>query len=207
MTAVTYNLAIPNGPNNPSADQPLMQTNTNSINTLIGVDHVPFNTTTAPTAQGGYHTIIHQPVQGASPTPLAGMTQLYSLSYTPPVTGGGTPGTQLFMTNNGGTIQMTGAHLVANGGFAWCNGLLTEWGVVNTTFPTPTGTVTFQAANPGVSIPFPTACFNVQITMKGTSGTANLVQVTSISPTGFGWQFTGPSSTSYTGFYWFAVGN
>ena len=40
----TYNLNIPFAPNNPSADQPLMETNTNSINNLLAVDHVSFNT-------------------------------------------------------------------------------------------------------------------------------------------------------------------
>lgn len=39
-----YNTDIPNAPNNPSNDQPLMKVNTNSINSLIGIDHVGFST-------------------------------------------------------------------------------------------------------------------------------------------------------------------
>jgi hypothetical protein len=37
-----YNLNIPNPPNAPSTDVPLMKINTNSINSLINVDHVTF---------------------------------------------------------------------------------------------------------------------------------------------------------------------
>ncbi len=39
---ITYTLNIPDAPNDPSADQGPMQTNTNSINTLIAVDHYSF---------------------------------------------------------------------------------------------------------------------------------------------------------------------
>lgn len=39
---ISYNLDIPDAPNNPSVDQPNMRTNTNSINTIIAVDHYTF---------------------------------------------------------------------------------------------------------------------------------------------------------------------
>jgi hypothetical protein len=53
---VSYNLNIPDGPNNPSNDQPKMKTNTNAIQTLISVDHVGFNTDgTPPNGVGGHH--------------------------------------------------------------------------------------------------------------------------------------------------------
>lgn len=46
----TYTTSIPATNNNPSDDQPDMQTNTNSINSLIAVDHVSFNN-----SAGGKH--------------------------------------------------------------------------------------------------------------------------------------------------------
>jgi len=53
---VAYNLGIPDGPNNPSNDQPKMKTNTDAIQTLISVDHVGFNTNgSAPNGVGGHH--------------------------------------------------------------------------------------------------------------------------------------------------------
>ncbi len=40
--SITYNLDIPDGPNNPSNDQPKMKTNTNAINSWTSIDHVEF---------------------------------------------------------------------------------------------------------------------------------------------------------------------
>lgn len=40
---VTYNNDVPDGPNNPSQDQPKMKTNTNAIDTILDVDHISFN--------------------------------------------------------------------------------------------------------------------------------------------------------------------
>jgi hypothetical protein len=41
--SIPYNLNIPASGNNPSNDQPDMQTNTNSINTLVAIDHYTFS--------------------------------------------------------------------------------------------------------------------------------------------------------------------
>lgn len=40
----TYNLNIPNPPNNPQTDVPNMKINTNSISSLLSIDHIGFNT-------------------------------------------------------------------------------------------------------------------------------------------------------------------
>lgn len=50
MSMFTYNRDIPDGPNNPSNDQPKMKTNTNSTDDILAVDHVSFNDT-----PGGTH--------------------------------------------------------------------------------------------------------------------------------------------------------
>lgn len=50
MSTFSYNTGVPAANNNPSVDQPDMQTNTASINSLLAIDHVPFNT-----AGGGRH--------------------------------------------------------------------------------------------------------------------------------------------------------
>lgn len=75
MTSFTYYSNIPNAPDNPSFDQPLMQINSQSINSLMAVDHVTFNTTgpTAPSAgqSGGQHlqvTFNSKNVPGGAPT-------------------------------------------------------------------------------------------------------------------------------------------
>lgn len=76
---VTYNLGIPDGPNNPSNDQPKMKTNTNAIQTLISVDHVGFNTNgSPPNGVGGHHLQVS--FDGKNP-PLA-QTDPQSVLYT-----------------------------------------------------------------------------------------------------------------------------
>ncbi len=50
MPSFTYTRDRPDGPNNPSVDQPVMKVNTNSIDDILAVDHVSFNT-----AGGGEH--------------------------------------------------------------------------------------------------------------------------------------------------------
>jgi len=50
MPNFIYTTNIPAAPHNPSADQPIMQVNANSINSIIGVDHYSFNS-----VDGGYH--------------------------------------------------------------------------------------------------------------------------------------------------------
>jgi len=56
MTSFTYTTGVPNPPNDPSNDVPLMQTNTNSILSIIAVDHVGFNTPGPnPAGSGGQH--------------------------------------------------------------------------------------------------------------------------------------------------------
>lgn len=73
MTNVIYNIDIPDGPNNPSQDQPKMKTNTNSLKSLIEIDHIGFGNN-----QGGYHNVIHQPPQISDPGVIAGVGQTYT---------------------------------------------------------------------------------------------------------------------------------
>jgi hypothetical protein len=54
MSSISYNVNIPNAPNNPSNDQPLMQENTNAIQTIWAVDHISFNSGAG--LSSGHHT-------------------------------------------------------------------------------------------------------------------------------------------------------
>lgn len=64
---------IPDGPNNPSVDQPKMKLNNNSFIDLIDVDHYGYNQ-----ANGGYHEIIHQPPEVSDPIAIPGIGQTYT---------------------------------------------------------------------------------------------------------------------------------
>ncbi len=59
-TTYSYNLNIPDAPNDPADDQPLMKENTNSLQTLLSVDHIPFNTD-----NGGIHKQVRMRNQSA----------------------------------------------------------------------------------------------------------------------------------------------
>ena len=202
MGTFTYNGGIPDAPNNPSVDQPKMKTNTDSINGIIGVDHVGFNVSTVPPT-GGYHTIIHSVLQGSDPAQIANIGQLYIKNYTPP---GGSTDTQLFFkTGAGGTSQLTG-NKALNNGYQWLGGVLIQWGQVTSTAST-FQTLTFSTNN----IPFPTNCFTV-ITQPYGAGTPSGSQATvqirksTVSNTSFEWAFI-TNGSNWTGFYWVAIGN
>lgn len=224
MTNFTYNNAIPNGPNNPSNDQPLMQANTDAIDNLIKVDHVSFNTN-----NGGYHTVIHQepfnnntwdPVAGTgAPAAIPSVNQVFSLNYLPD-TSSAVLDTQFFsMTGTGEVAQLTGflaPTLVdpstPTDGYCWIGGILLQWGRVDQSFSSgsTTGTVTFRNRETGL-IPFPNNCYSINTTPVFTSpnpaGVACInIRRGTVSNTGFSWQFF-TNSSQYEGFFWTAIGN
>jgi len=209
MTFANYNLNLPNGPDNPSNDQPGMQVNTNSIANLIAIDHIGFNLN-----NGGYHTLLHMPSQGSFPanipTQIAGMVQFDSLLYTPPTIPPGAAHAQLYATNDGGTVQMTGFQQSTRG---WCwAGMLVQWGTIALTSSSghKYSTVTFADAQ---GIPF-TTCYNVQATLQvvstGELSNSNSIMIQNVTPTGFTWVANTSSSGGVAdlgGFYWMAIGN
>lgn len=93
----TYNTGVPAANNNPSDDQPDMLTNTQSINSLIGVDHVSFNDSLGGT---------HKQVTITSKNAGAAQTDPSSVLYT----GNGTASSvaQLFYKNQNGTFLLSG---------------------------------------------------------------------------------------------------
>jgi hypothetical protein len=93
---ISYNLDIPDGPNNPSNDQPKMKTNTNSINTWTAIDHVEFGS--APAGSHKQTTFSSKNVPGAQTDPS-------SVLYT----NSGTASTvaQPFFRNQNGIFQVS----------------------------------------------------------------------------------------------------
>ena len=120
MPNYTYITNIPASSNNPSADQPNMQINTNSIDDIIEVDHFSFNDNL-----GGYHKQVNLVDNaGPFPTPAGVGSVLYS---------GAT--NNLVFTNAslaGAGVQLTvGAKppiAAANGSTFLPGGLLLQWG-------------------------------------------------------------------------------
>lgn len=202
---LNYTTGIPDTPNNPTNDQPAMKTNTNSINSIIQIDHHGFKDNL-----GGYHTIIHQDAQVTDPANIPGppqINQVYVKSYTPDTTGG-VADTQLFTRTALGAISQLTGYLSGLEGYQWIGGVLVQWGQVATT--ATSGTETFKDRAAG-AIPFPNNCWNVSLTLSS-SGVAGVVPlaviaVRTFSATQFKWKASGLAASNMDGFYWMAIGN
>lgn len=199
----TYNNLVPATNNDPSADQPQMLINTQSINSIIAVDHIGFNA-----GNGGYHKVIRQQNQvSTDPAPIAGINQVYAKNYTPDTTGG-TADTQLFaITGVGGISQITG-YSTSNStdGWQWVGGILIQWGQVSS--PGSSGTVTFKDRVAG-AIPFPNNLFVVNLTYgrNGSISTGHEMYVDTAA-TFSKLQFSYRALTSGNAkMFWIAIGN
>src|SRR6266404_5354830 len=207
MTLFPYTDNIPFATNSPSADQPNMLVNTNSIDNLIGVDHVGFNT-----AKGGYHSDIHFNTQLADPAAVPTIGQLYTKTVTfNAVTNAG-----LFYENGAGVVTQivgpantnpilppVGTNAVANGYTVLPGGIILQWGTSNMVAGATSNTpVVFP-------IPFPTNVFIViaEPISNGLSATVGLTYATKQPAilTGFNFLCQNPNTVSQ--FDWFAIGN
>ena len=182
--SIGYNLNIPNAPNNPSNDQPLMQANTNAISTFLGIDHVAFG------ANGsGWHQQSTYPISSVDPTTSASQLAVYSKTVTQP---------ELFIRGQsaGTVIQMSNINFgtsAGNQGYTFLpGGIILLWG--DATVNTSGTAVTFTKA-------FPNNCFQVVVTPE--SNTARGIAENSISTTGF----TAFAANNGTVVHYIAVGN
>lgn len=210
----SYNLNIPAAGNNPSSDQPLMQTNTNSINSLINVDHYTFGT-----GKDGKHLQVQLPALLATPTVgVLGETTVYSQS----VTRGAATSTELFITpdanvaNN--TYQLTQTILasqtqfgiynaytsgvsgvVTTGGWTFLpGGLILQYGTVT---PPKNGSFTVN-----LPIPFATTNMVMTISIHRNSGSGgDNCYINSKNLTTFTY-FTSTSGTGFQSFDFMAIG-
>lgn len=155
---VAYNLNNPDGPNNPSNDQPKMQTNTNAIQALLAVDHVAFNTNgSPPNGVGGHHLQVSFDGKNAA----GAQTDPQSVLYT----GSGTASTfsQLLYRNQSAIFQISA---------------IRAWGFVNGT----TGTVIASQSSNATSVR--NSAGNYTITLAtGAVSTANFAVLVSATRT------------------------
>lgn len=183
---INYNLGIPASGNNPSSDQPLMQTNTNSIDTLLQVDHFSFKF--APSGTHKQVTLTNQSAPGIG----SGSGVLYCNTVS--------AASQPFWQNAAGSKQIstfTGTPSVgANGTSFLPGGAIIQWGS-----SASTGNVSFPSS-------FPNNVFSVVLTsnVSGATSGALTIYTNSITTSGFKIFVTG-STAGYTPFYWMAIGN
>jgi hypothetical protein len=212
----TYSI-IPNATDIISQSQSQIQTNFQSIQTLIDVDHVDFSNG----VNYGKHNKVTFPVQGTAPTFASGEVGLYNLlPVSSPVTGVD----ELYINkqNSGAAVQipMTASILSTNGSPAafsngWTylpSGILLKWGqstdssqlVGNST--AARGNVTFPV---NANIPVFNQVFQVMVVQtwstNRTSVGSNGFSVYSVSTTGFIVTWSG-SNSSGTGISYLAIG-
>lgn len=209
---MTYNTNIPTGTVPLNLDYINIRNNFSALNTIFGVDHVVYTSTEVP---AGYHTVLHLVPPSVDPSPVTGYGVFYNKLYNDGIN---TDTSLIFLTSLGKRIQLTRnvtPRANTNGYSFWPgpannNGaILTQWGVVNSV---SSGTVTFATSN----IDFPNNCFNVttQPFYNGSSAPGSRATVAikinvdsmTMKPTGFSWTFLTDSS-SWSGFYWTAIGN
>ena len=186
----TYNLNIPAANNNPSADQPNMRTNTNSINSILNVDHFTFSAGNA-----GRHKQVTL-TNEAAPGFTGGNGALYANLDT----GNSWP----FWQNALGSFRIMGPQVASPTGYTWLGGILFQWGQI-----TSTSSSFVAQAYP---IPFPTATFTILCQPYGSgtppngNGNIEIRKSTFSNLNQFQWCYV-TNSGEYTGFFWVAIGN
>jgi hypothetical protein len=181
----TFNPNIPNAPNDPGDDQPIMQSNNASINSIIPVNHVGFNT-----PNGGYHTLLNFNANVSTPGIALGVATFY------PFFSGGV--TKPYWQNAAQNYELVGGILtqLANPGyFRLSNGLMFQW-----------GTATVTSGNGSYNFPtgFPTNCFTVVQTPIRNSSNVDIVYVVNFNQTGVNYRNTSSGITQVT---FIAIGN
>lgn len=187
MTFQTYNSNIPNPPNRPSSDVPLMQTNTNSISALILQDHFGFNDNA-----GGNHKQVHLK-NTASPGGIGANAD--AVFFANSSSGQSFP----FWQNGATTYRFFGPQsIVANGYSTIIAGVILQWGKVNSPGSGPSS-VSFPLA-------FPNAVFTVQLTPRNDGSHSSFSYYLDGAPSQSSFTYRGTTSSSNT-LFWFAVGN
>jgi hypothetical protein len=181
--SIPYNLNIPLASNNPSVDQPNMETNNNSIATYVAIDHVAFNTSGS--GQHNQVTFNSNNVPATPTTPpvlftntVGSLPQLFFYSGTSP--------NQYQIAGNNGSVLLLGGIILK---WSRSGGIASSGGTANT------------FASFGLS-PFPNNCFAVLVTNTLT-GTLHSIGISGWSSTGF----TATSDSGAVGFAFLAIGN
>ncbi len=208
-TNFTYTQNIPLATNKPSVDQPNMKTNTNSVNSILSVDHLSFGQATG-VLSDGYHKAIHLANQASDPAAVLTTTEIYSKQ----VTFNSVSDTALFARSGSGTItQLTAPNSIstATNGFVFLpGGIILQWGRRSTNFSSGStiGTETFPVAflNSVLSVTGnPLMNYTPVGNRPNSQGSLNIRASSLANLTTFDWQFY-TNSSDYKGFDWIAIG-
>lgn len=182
-----YTTGVPNSPNSPSVDVVPMQQNTNSINSLIAIDHVGFNTN-----KSGIHQQVTMPAVTVAPGLGDGNTVLYSKLNN------GINAVWVKDALQNAPLNGPASPNTANGYTSLYGGTILQWG---TATKSTGGTVTFP-------ITFPVGtCFGVLCTVLENNNNRHFVFVKTISASGFTVASRDSSGNDESNtFFWVAIG-
>jgi len=185
----SYNRNIPDGPNNPSVDQPKMKINTNSTDDIVAVDHVSFNL-----SNGGQHKSIHFN-QDASyvPVPPVSPPELFTQPGIPNPGAGSIP--QIFFYSGNAAQSANQYSNAANFSTFLLGGLILKGGSV-VGAGGPSQIVTYSTLVPALA-PFPNATLAVYLTKKVTVANTSPPTVTAVSSTTFTMSSLAPTDQVY----------
>jgi len=159
MPIPTYTPGYPPDGSSLGQTKAVIRNNLDGTFQTLAVDHVDNNGQPG-SNPAGYHTIVHQVTQTNVDT-VTGVNQIFSGVPGTLVVDGNTTSaipsngdTQLYaLTGAGGLQQLTGS----SSGFAWCSGVLIQWGRSN--IAAQTGSVNFPET-------FPTNVYVIQMTLQ-----------------------------------------
>ena len=199
--SISYNLNIPNGPDNPSTDQPNMKTNTNSISSFVAVDHVGFNTGAGNTSGRHLQVTFDSDNVPSLPTPTNGGDSL-GILFTNTV-GAGSINQLFYYAGPAAQSSNQYTNSSTNGSTMLLGGIILKWGK-ETLVGTQNPTVTFTNA-------FPNACFDVQLSLLNSGYSSATVAPVNVllSQTGTSGTtgFTARVNQTGTGtWFWTAIG-
>lgn len=196
MPNLPYTRDIPHATHNPSSDQPIMETNNNSNDTLWAVDHFGFNDN-----NGGYHKQVHLKNEAAP-----GISTVDGVFYANLANAQSWP----FWQNALGSFQLMGRNSVATNGYITLpssspNPLILQWAAP----------IVDAAAQPIQDnsiflfpIAFPTAVFSVVLSAQKASNGAEGLWIKSPGPNTLGFTIrTSASVGQFPALFYFAIGN
>lgn len=196
---MSYQPGIPTGSVPLNIDYKNLQTNFQQLDTIFGIDHIPYSQL----PNQGYHTKVHL-VPAAPPAFTAGTGQLVSTTTTDI----NTDQSLYWLTGANRLLQLTMNFdsVKAGNGYTFLpGGIIFQWGITPLLAAGSYTTVTFATSNKA----FPNACLSVMLTRisdQGTSPSANSVFVRDSSVTSTGFQITNTTSSSSQFAYWWAIG-
>ena len=217
MPTFNYFDDIPKAPNNPSSDQPNMQTNTNSIDGIINVDHFSFE-------QGGldgYHKQCTIQEQGTYPSIPSTAHNGAGTLYTQGVPGSGGDLFYVYGSGPNGIRMTVNVPPVdsQNGVSFLPGGLIIQWGKYNAGEENFSSGSTTSSSTDQTVVTFPTPFPNNIFFLGGNltynssnlpsgTGTLNIREslLNSGSKSSFSWQVY-CDTNNYIGFVWYAIGN